>query len=1428
MNRHTSMNKIFFQKLGPLYLFSRAQIIISAVMAFGFFVSGNAHAQSTNLFWNPTNGLGGTGSWSSGALVWSTNSTTGGPILVTSGTSTNNIYNFSGTAGTVSQSSASTYTVVGINWLTSGYIWNMTGSRTFTATDNTATGTNTIYITNNANLTLTSTTGNGVTFEGLSITGGAGSTLTLSNAVGINTTVFLGGTTSTTAGRTNSVNTIIDGAGTMVLGNKASLTGFTQAGNITNNSTGMFVITNSASGSANIAGAISGTGAVTLAYTGSGDISLRGANTYSGNTTIQGGSTNGSVMLYGQNSAFGSGTVTIAGAGTNWVRSMGGSVNITNNIGINSGSIYRLSADNSGWKVTNSGVISGAGSLLLSGTETQILSNTNNSFGGGVTIASSTTVLVNSIGAAGSNSSLGTNGTITFSSLSGGGGPGELYWLGSTSENSDKAIALTTVSTNASRGMKIYAGASGSGGTNVTLALNGNINSTGTNNMTITLGAFNTNTLVMNGTINQAAGYINSLVVGNSGVGTVVLSNTGNSFGGSLTINAGSSSTNTVRVVKIGNAGENSSIGTNGTINIGGGSSSGVNILQYSGSGETNNKVINLAGTTGGATLDQSGTGILKFTSAMTATGAGAKTITLSGSTAGTGEITSGITDLGGNVISVTKSGTGTWVLSGNNTYTGPTVVGLASASSNGILRIAGPSSLSPNTSLSGSTSSTNISTIDLATAGSYVVNSYGTYNNLGNNLSFTASSGGSTTLTFTNATNVMTSGTSQGRYLYNNSSNLLLELQGALDISSSSSNDMTIGGFGDINIGGNMLNSSNGVRSITKVGSGALRLFGTNTYNGTNKVSGGILVMGNSKSLPANTPTVLDGGTLTVSYASGDSDNIGNLSITANSSINLGTGTSASTLKFASGTNWTSGRTLTISNASIGAKLYITDTNNVPLAQIKSAENPNATASLASDGLLTFSSGKSDPVITVAPGVYTYNGASQGPGAGQVNKGGSTGTLTLSYSGTSYGPAPVPPTAAGTYTVTASVLADSTYNAGSSAPISFTIQPKTLAPNEIFITPPSSLAYDGSAKTHAASSTGVSGFSLSYVGRAGTTYGPLGIAPSVVGNYTVTATDTDPNYTGSSSVNFSITAKALTITGATATSRAYNAGTNVVVGGGSLVGVEAGDTANVTLDRSGAAGTVASAAVGTGKEVTVTGYTISGSASGNYSLTQPTGVTVDITAKALTITGATATSRAYDAGTNVVVSGGTLVGVVGSEDVTLGGTPAGTVASAAVGTGKAVTVTGYTISGSASGNYSLSQPTGVTVDITSAGQTISDWLEGAATNSSNVGKYLIGGATNINGVSERPVMTANSSNLVLSAIIRTNDVNYSSNQVVGQWVTNLSQYSNLAVGANTIYGTNSSNQIGLQDGFQRRDFIVPRSSGTNRLFLRLKATLNP
>ena len=81
-----------------------------------------------------------------------------------------------------------------------------------------------------------------------------------------------------------------------------------------------------------------------------------------------------------------------------------------------------------------------------------------------------------------------------------------------------------------------------------------------------------------------------------------------------------------------------------------------------------------MSGTTTGGTIDQSGGGLLKFLNF--ATPGGAKTLTLQGSTAGTGEIAGAIVDNSTtNTTGLIKTGTGTWTLSGTNAYTGTTAI---------------------------------------------------------------------------------------------------------------------------------------------------------------------------------------------------------------------------------------------------------------------------------------------------------------------------------------------------------------------------------------------------------------------------------------------------------------------------------------------------------------------------------------------------------------------------------------------------------------------------------------------------------------------------------------------------------------------------------------------------------------------------------
>ncbi len=106
-----------------------------------------------------------------------------------------------------------------------------------------------------------------------------------------------------------------------------------------------------------------------------------------------------------------------------------------------------------------------------------------------------------------------------------------------------------------------------------------------------------------------------------------------------------------------------------GQIRLGAGTS-GVT-LNYMGTGSTSDRVLELAGTTGGATFNQLGSGALRFTGGMAVTASGNKTLTLGGSTDGTGELAGAIPNPPTGRVAITKNGTGAWTLSGNNSFTG-------------------------------------------------------------------------------------------------------------------------------------------------------------------------------------------------------------------------------------------------------------------------------------------------------------------------------------------------------------------------------------------------------------------------------------------------------------------------------------------------------------------------------------------------------------------------------------------------------------------------------------------------------------------------------------------------------------------------------------------------------------------------------------
>ncbi len=272
------------------------------------------------------------------------------------------------------------------------------------------------------------------------------------------------------------------------------------------------------------------------------------------------------------------------------------------------------------------------------------------------------------------------NGTLSVGVLGTSGNPGNLgeasiVELGSG--NSAVTLAYTGAGETTNHALDLQ-GTTGTvtidtSGATGPLVITGNVTASGAGSKTLTLVGGNNDDI--QGIISDNS-VANTTSLVKTGGGTWILSGA-NTYSGGTTIRNG-----TLTVSSLGTAGNPGNLGTAATINIGNAGQSGT--LAYTGAGETTDRVVNLSGATGGATIDTTnGTGPLIFTSNFTATGAGSKTLTLKG---GNSDIIQGaiVDNSPANLTSLNKTGSGTWNLSGANTYSGGTTV------SNGTLRLTG------------------------------------------------------------------------------------------------------------------------------------------------------------------------------------------------------------------------------------------------------------------------------------------------------------------------------------------------------------------------------------------------------------------------------------------------------------------------------------------------------------------------------------------------------------------------------------------------------------------------------------------------------------------------------------------------------------------------------------------------------------------
>jgi len=249
-----------------------------------------------------------------------------------------------------------------------------------------------------------------------------------------------------------------------------------------------------------------------------------------------------------------------------------------------------------------------------------------------------------------------------------------------------------------------------------------------------------------------------------------------------------------------------------------------------------------------------------------------------------------------------------------------------------------------------------------------------------------------------------------------------------------------------------------------------------------------------------------------------------------------------------------------------------------------------------------------------------------------------------------------------------------------------------------------------GTALTSGAGYTGFNAVGLVSGENAGTvtvTYGAGAAANANVGTYnnsvvlsalTGGSGGFNPsNYTiGYADGNIVVGAKALTLSGAGVSNKVYDGNTSTTLNTPSLVGVEALDLANCTLDATLASGTFASANAANGIGVTITGYALAGTAAGNYTLTQPSGITANITPKALTITANTINKTYGDvlttgAGATAFTSSGLVSGeTIASVTLTYGTGAAGTDPVAATNVGGIVASAPVAGVGFVASNYAI------------------------------------------------------------------------------------------------------------------------------------------
>jgi len=523
--------------------------------------------------------------------------------------------------------------------------------------------------------------------------------------------------------------------------------------------------------------------------------------------------------------------------------------------------------------------------------------------------------------------------------------------------------------------------------------------------------ANNVSTLYVKNATNTYGGSISG--VGNiqfdAGTGTQTL--TGNSsYTGKTGISKGTLSVSSISSTGSGN----SSVGSGSArFEIGGGADTGT--LLYTGTGHSTDRVVNLAGTTGGARLDASGSGALVFSNAFTATIVGAKTLTLTGNNTADNRI-------GGAIV--------------NNTTTGATATTAASTASTALV-LASVDGLTVGNAISGTgiNVGTTISAINTATktvtlsAAATVANGANiTSAGLVNTTSLTKDGTGTWVLsganTYTGATTI-----SAGTLQIGSGGST-----GSLSTSSAINNNGTLvfNRSNAITQGTDFASVIAGNGNVIQNGSGTLTLSGANTYTGLTTVSVGTLKLGSSTALgsTAGATAVGSGGLLDLNGQTGVAEALNYTGTGGLLNSAAGAATVSGTVGIGSGMTVNTTGNITLSGQLAGDSSKNLTKSGAGTLKFTAADSTFAGTSTVSAGTLLVDTGASvvASASIVNGGLLTVNGTAGSVtvnGGGSLGGSGTVGALSLNSGGLLN-----PGNSPGTLTAaSAIVLGGSTYN---------------------------------------------------------------------------------------------------------------------------------------------------------------------------------------------------------------------------------------------------------------------------------------------------------------------------------------------------------------------------------------------------------------